>query len=95
MKKDKILSIRINSGLMKNRSIENLRMKSLEEIGATLKELRSTTVFTQIELSGIIGISQGELSKCESGLKLPSVQALLNYAVLFNVSMEEIIKREL
>jgi transcriptional regulator with XRE-family HTH domain len=61
----------------------------LPAIGARIRELRGTML--QEELAGILGISQGQLSKIEHGKLGPTAEVLLRLVEKFGTSSDWIL----
>lgn len=59
-----------------------------KEVGRRVKGLRSRP---QVEVSEMLGISQGQLSRIESGESRPSIEILLAISLLYRKSMNWIL----
>ena len=62
-----------------------------ENIPIRLKEARKRTGFTQVEVSELLDIEQGTLSKYELGIILPSIEMLGKLAEFYGVSSDWIL----
>jgi transcriptional regulator with XRE-family HTH domain len=61
----------------------------LRAIGARVRNLRGNIL--QEELALVIGISQGQLSKIESGKMAPTLETVVNLASHFSKSLDWIV----
>ena len=61
------------------------------DLGLKLSELRKNKNWTQKRMSALLGISEASISKYESNIAAPSVDTLRAYAVLFGVSLDELL----
>ena len=59
-----------------------------ENIPIRLKEARKRSGFTQVEVSELVDIEQGTLSKYELGTILPSIEMLGKLAEFYGVSLD-------
>lgn len=62
-------------------------------IGATLKELRVIANLTQSELGKKLNLSKSAIAHYETGANLPSLRILMEYASLFNTTIDYIVGR--
>lgn len=60
-----------------------------------IKYLRKKSGMTQLELSEKLSISKGSLANIESGLKNTSIELLDKLRNLFNVSVDDLIYKDL
>ena len=60
-------------------------------IGSIIKDLREHYGYTQKELSKMLGISSGCLSKYETGKTIPAPDILIKMSIIFNVPVDYII----
>jgi transcriptional regulator with XRE-family HTH domain len=60
---------------MSSRNLNNLRTDP-RAIGRRIREMRGFDL-TQAEFGKILGVGQAQLSKCEKGIGLPSIELLL------------------
>ena len=58
------------------------------DLGETIKTLRKQNKITQKKLGDMVGVSEGTVSKYESGIYTPSFDVLRSLAAIFNVSMD-------
>ena len=65
-----------------------------EMTGKRIKELREKRQFTQKDVADYFGYSCVAVSRWETGKTVPKVDNLLALSDLFNVTMEDIIRRE-
>lgn len=65
------------------------------EIGQSLKFHRKSNQFTLIELSNKINVSIGNLSKMENGKLNLKLDLLQDLAILYDLSLEEVINHQL
>lgn len=56
-----------------------------------LRELRQQSVFMQKEIAESLGISAITLRQYEQGTREPNIEKLLKLAVLFNVSLDDLL----
>jgi len=63
----------------------------LTQVGKFISELRKERGFTQEQLGEIIGVTNKTISRWETGIYLPPVDALLTISKLFDVSINEIL----
>ena len=56
-----------------------------------LKMLRKEKKFTQIKMQMLTGIDQSDYSKMERGLKSPTMENLIQFALIFNTSIDFIV----
>ena len=63
----------------------------LIQVGKFIAELRKERGFTQEQLGEIIGVTNKTISRWETGIYLPPVDALLTISELFDVSINEIL----
>ena len=63
----------------------------LTQVGKFIAELRKERGFTQEQLGEIIGVTNKTISRWETGIYLPPVDALLTISELFDVSINEIL----
>ena len=66
----------------------------MEIIKNRIKELRIENNFTQVQLANKIGFSQSIIAQWENGTKIPSIEALINFAKLFNCSTDYLLGLE-
>jgi len=59
-----------------------------EEVGRRIRTLRTRP---QVEVSEMLGITQGQLSRIESGESRPSIEILLAISLLYRKSMNWIL----
>lgn len=59
-------------------------------LNRALKLLRTFHQLTQVELAKRLGISNSYLSELESGAKIPSVEILVQYSVVFKLPVSSI-----
>ena len=64
------------------------------KIASFIQELRKEKGLTQAELGDLLNISFQAISKWENGENLPDVQSLENLSIIFNVTIDEILKGE-
>ena len=64
----------------------------LTQVGKFIAELRKERGFTQEQLGEIIGVTNKTISRWETGIYLPPVDALLTISELFDVSINEILR---
>ena len=62
----------------------------MENIGGTLKKLRKDRGITQEELAKLINMERSTIANWERGAKRPSFDALVNYSLIFGVSLDEL-----
>jgi transcriptional regulator with XRE-family HTH domain len=67
-------------------------MKMKEMFKLHLKEIRQQKNITQAELADILGITQSALSQFENGKVVPTVERLIEFAVILNVTLDELIE---
>ena len=56
-----------------------------------LKELRLGSMYYQKDIAEIIGVTPVAFRKYEQGAREPSIEKLLKLAVLFNVSLDDLL----
>ena len=61
------------------------------DLGINLRKLRKSRNWTQKRLSELLNISEASISKYESNIAAPPIDTLRAYAVLFKVSMDELL----
>ena len=66
-----------------------------QQIGSRISALRKKAGLSQAELADKLGISPQAVSKWESGKNLPDIDAFCELSLLFNMSIDSIVKREL
>jgi transcriptional regulator with XRE-family HTH domain len=59
--------------------------KFIETIGPEITNLRKARNLTQIEAAKLIGISQGFISKLESGLYVPDLQTWIKICEIYKL----------
>ena len=59
--------------------------------GDALRRLRGASGLTQEQVQAATGISRTEISRCESGSKLPPSAVLLRLALFYGTSLDHII----
>jgi transcriptional regulator with XRE-family HTH domain len=60
-----------------------------------LRLVRKRTELTQIDIASILKISDfANVSRWEQGLKIPSIEILLSYHLLFNIPIESIFEKQ-
>ena len=69
-------------------------MKMCEIFSERLKELRKASNLTQAELAKKVSVSQQAVGLWESGKSMPHGEALNKLAVLFSVTMDDLLGRE-
>lgn len=69
-------------------------MKTPFDFGMNLRKLREEKGITQKQLGEILYMSDSTISKYESNCINPTLQAVQNLAVFFNVSMEYLVGME-
>lgn len=74
---------------MKHPEAEKIRLYA--EIGRLLRERRIAAGLTQAKLGAKLGISGNTLSKIEDGVQPVSVHALYRAAMVFDVSLDELV----
>ena len=60
-------------------------------IGERFKQLRQQRALRQADLLPLLGITQGTLSKIESGLRLPSLRVVERAAAAFGVTVADLL----
>lgn len=75
---------------MKTQALKNYRTA----IGRELRELRQERRWTQAELAGRLGVSQGWLSRIEKGEASLSAEQLLYAARIFNASVDRFLPKK-
>ncbi len=65
------------------------------DLGLKLRELRKKKKWTQKRLGELLDISEASISKYESNIASPSIDILRAYAVLFNISMDELLGNDI
>lgn len=60
-------------------------------MGIRLKELRTAKGLSQSDVSKKIGVAKGTISTYERNVKNPSMEIIIKFAVLFNVSVDYIL----
>lgn len=66
-------------------------MFDIYELGENIKDLRKKNNLTQDDLAQKLFITRQALSKWENGDAYPSIEALYNMSMIFNVSIDEIL----
>lgn len=61
------------------------------QVGKKIKEERLNRGLTQDELSASLNISRQALSKWETGISLPPIEAVVELVRLLNMSIEELL----
>ena len=61
------------------------------DLGMNLRELRKSKNWTQKRLSELLNISEASISKYEGNIATPPIDTLRAYAVLFKISMDELL----
>ena len=56
-----------------------------------LKELRSESELTQVELAEIFSVHSMTISRWERGIAFPDIRAVIKLAMLFSVSTDELL----
>lgn len=69
-------------------------MKMNEKFSERLKELRKASSLTQAELAKKVSVSQQAVGLWESGKSMPHGDALSKLAVLFSVTLDDLLGRE-
>ena len=59
-----------------------------------LKELRKSKEFTQEELAEELNVSRQAITKWESGEGVPDIENLKQISILFNITIDELIKED-
>ena len=65
--------------------------RTLDAVGARLKELRQRRDITLNELAEETGISTSTLSRLEAGLRRPTLEQLLPLARCYGVTLDELV----
>lgn len=65
--------------------------RTLDAVGARLKELRQRRAVTLSELAEETGISTSTLSRLEAGLRRPTLEQLLPLASAYGVTLDELV----
>ena len=63
-------------------------------IGQSIKYARKERGIKQVEVSKMIGISQPEISRWETGKAYPSVLSLVDLADALDISLDELVGRK-
>ena len=63
-------------------------------LGKRIKSYRESKNMTQNKIAEILGVKSATISKYESGLLEPNVDALKNLAELFEISIDELLKEQ-
>ena len=66
-------------------------MISKKKLGKRIKLLRTSSNLNQVEFSQVLGISQGYISKVESGIAYPSLKALYMINKCFDISTDSLL----
>lgn len=80
---------------MKNKSYNN--SSTINKEGVTinnLKALREKRHISQIELSKILGVSQGAVSQWENGQSMPRAEMLPKIAKVLGCTVDELLEQE-
>lgn len=59
-----------------------------------LKEVRKSKGISQTELANLLGTKQQSISKYEQGLDTPSLERLIEFAQILNVTLDELVEFE-
>lgn len=59
-----------------------------------LKEVRKSKGISQTELANLLGTKQQSISKYEQGLDTPSLERLIEFAQILNVTLDELVDFE-
>ena len=68
---------------------------SKKKLGKRIKLLRSASSLNQIEFSQVLGVSQGYMSKVESGIAYPSIKSLYMINKFFKVSTDSLLDEKI
>ena len=63
----------------------------MNHLKENLKELRTIYRYSQKRIAIILGISQVQYFKYESGINEPNIEMLIKIANLYNISLDELI----
>ena len=63
-------------------------------IGKNIKEYREKNKMTQKEISDILGVEPGTISKYENGTIEPNIESLKKLAETFNITVDELLKND-
>jgi len=70
-------------------------MIDVMKVGRNIQFLRKSSSFTQQELASKINVSHQAVSKWERGESLPEIDSMVHLSKLFNVSLDDLIDRDL
>lgn len=59
-----------------------------------LKEVRKSKGISQTELANLLGTKQQSISKYEQGLDTPSLERLIEFAQILNVTLDDLVEFE-
>lgn len=65
--------------------------KNIAVIGRNLREARRQRDLSQKDVALLLGRNQAFVSRCESGFRRITVEELINFANIYNKSIEEFI----
>ena len=67
---------------------QDKKFEDILRIGEKVKELRKSTMLTQVELASHLGMTPGAISQIENGIIAPSLQTLIQLTTIFNKPIE-------
>ncbi len=67
-----------------------LSTRHLKHLGATLKELRNASRFTQAEVCGHTGLRAPQVSRWENGHEVPTLESLIKYLAAIGASLADL-----
>ena len=70
-------------------------METNELFAKNLAKLRKDKGITQLELANVLNFTDRNISKWENGQSLPSIDILLILSSFFNVSIDDMLKKDL
>lgn len=64
-------------------------------LGDKIKMLRKQHGYSQQQIANKMHITQGAISQWENGITVPAADQLISLATIFNISVDELLEREL
>lgn len=77
------------------KSIRSFLEIDAEKLGRLMKKIRTTSFKSSIETAEILGIDRVTLFQYEHGKRLPQINTLYRFCVLFNTSMDLLVENTL